>query len=104
MPRCFELLLESLPDFDDVYDKAIHIFLYMARTRFFDGVNKRMGRLMVNGVLLSAGYPAINLPAKRKLEFNELMLEFYESGDERLMNRFMRSCVDPRVLKLMERP
>jgi hypothetical protein len=59
---------------------------------------------MMNGVLLSAGYPAINLPVKRKLEFNELMLDFYASGDEGPMNAFMRSCVDPRVVKLMERP
>lgn len=101
--RCFELLVESLPQYNDIYDKAIHVFLYMARTQFFYDVNKRMGRFMMNGVLLGAGYPAINLPAKRKLEFNELMLDFYTSGDEAPMNHFMRSCVDPRVIKLMER-
>lgn len=103
LPRCFDVLVESLSDFDDVYDKAIHVFLYMARAQFFYDVNKRMGRFMMNGVLLSAGYPAINLPAKRKLEFNELMLDFYESDDERPMNRFMRSCVDPRVVQFMKR-
>lgn len=103
LPRCFQTLVESLPSFDDVYDKAIHVFLFMARTQFFFDVNKRMGRFMMNGVLLSAGYPAINLPAKRKLEFNELMLDFYASGDEEPMNAFMRSCVDPRVVTLMKR-
>lgn len=69
---------------------------------FYD-VNERLGRFMMNDVLLKAGYPAINLPAKRKLEFNELMLDFYASGDEAPMNAFMRSCVDPGVVKLMER-
>jgi Fic family protein len=108
LPRCFELLVESLAGIDDVYDKAIHVFLYMARIQFFyDGAfhygNRRMGRFMMNGILLSAGYPAINLPAKRKLEFNELMLDFYKSADERAMNQFMRSCVDPRIVKLMAR-
>jgi Fic family protein len=100
---CFEWLVESLPNFVDVYDRAIHVFLSMARAQFFFDVNKRMGRFMMNGVLLSAGYPAINLPAKRKLEFNELMLDFYASGDEGPMNAFMRSCVDPRVVKLMKK-
>lgn len=103
LPHCFELLIESLADYDDIYDAAIHVFLYMARAQFFYDVNKRMGRFMMNGVLLSAGFPAINLPAKRKLEFNELMLDFYESGNEMPMNQFMRSCVDPRVVQFMER-
>lgn len=103
LPRCFERLVESLPTFSDVYDGAIHVFLFMARAQFFFDVNKRMGRFMMNGVLLSAGYPPINLPAKRKLEFNELMLDFYASGDEGPMNTFMRSCVDPRVVKLMKK-
>lgn len=103
LPRRFENLVQSLPEISDIYDRAIHVFLFMARNQFFFDVNKRMGRFMMNGVLLDAGYPAINLPAKRKLEFNELMLDFYASGDEAPMNQFMRSCVDPRVIRLMER-
>lgn len=58
---------------------------------------------MMNGMLLDAGYPAINLPVKRKLEFNAKMLDFYMNGDETDMNLFMHSCVDPRVELLMER-
>jgi len=103
LPRCFEALVESLSGFNDVYDRAIHVFLAMARAQFFYDVNKRMGRFMMNGVLLSAGYPAINLSAKRKLEFNELMLDFYTSGDEGPMNAFMRSCVDSRMVTLMKK-
>ena len=56
---------------------------------------------MMNGVLLDAGYPAINLPAKRQLEFNQLMLAFYTSGDEGAMNQFLRSCLDERVIDIM---
>ena len=56
---------------------------------------------MMNGILLSAGYPALNLSAKRKLEFNELMMRFYDSGDEVEMNAFMRSCIDPRMVEIM---
>ena len=56
---------------------------------------------MMNGILLSAGYPAINLSAKRKLEFNELVMRFYDSGDETEMNSFMRSCVDLRLVEIM---
>jgi len=57
---------------------------------------------MMNGHLLSHGYPAINIPASRQLEFNELMLAFYESGNQVDMNRFVRSCMDERVVRIMK--
>lgn len=34
----------------------------------------------------------IALPAKRQLEFNQLMLDFYETGNQKPMNTFLRSC------------
>jgi Fic family protein len=101
LPSKFNALMVSLNEIEDVYDKAIHVFLSMARNQFFYDVNKRMGRLMMNGVLLSAGYPPLNLSAKKKLEFNELMMRFYDSGDEVEMNAFMRSCIDPRFIEIM---
>ncbi|MFZ1343049.1 Fic family protein [Thiothrix eikelboomii] len=102
LPTRFDAMVQDLTNLSDIYDQAIHIFLTMARCQFFYDVNKRMGRLMMNGHLLQQGYPAINLPAKRQLEFNQLMLAFYESGDEVAMNAFMRSCLDPRVLRIMQ--
>lgn len=101
LPIHFEAMVTDLAEIDDVYDQAIHVFLTMARCQFFYDVNKRMGRFMMNGHLLQHGYPAINLPAKRQLEFNMLMLAFYASGDETAMNAFMRSCMDERVLRIM---
>lgn len=97
----FEKLQAELKSMADIYDRAIHAFLAMARNKFFDDVNKRMGRFMMNGILLSAGYPAINLPAKKKLEFNQLMLPFYETGDETAMNAFMRGCLNEKMIMLM---
>lgn len=61
-----------------------------------------MGRFIMNGLLLSCAYPAINLQAKRQLEFNQLMLNFYETGDQKPMNTFMRSCLDEKVVKIMK--
>jgi Fic family protein len=97
----FARLVTALEGMEDIYDQAIHLFLQMARCRFFYDVNKRMGRFMMNGHLLSQGYPAINLPAKRQLEFNTEMLAFYASGDETAMNALLRSCLDPRIIAIM---
>lgn len=102
LPARFATMVADLANITDIYDQAIHLFLTMARCQFFYDVNKRMGRFMMNGHLLQHGYPAINLPAKRQLEFNTLMLAFYASGDESAMNAFLRSCMDTRVLRIMQ--
>lgn len=83
------------------YERAIFIFLSMARTQFFYDVNKRMGRFMMNGLLLDQGLPAINLPAARQLEFNEKMLRFYQSGDVSEMTGFILTCLDSTTVAIM---
>ena len=98
----FDRMVAKASKISDIYDRAIHLFLTMARCQFFYDVNKRMGRFIMNGLLLSLGYPAINLPAKRQLEFNQLMLTFYETGDQKQMNTFLRSCLDEKVIKIMK--
>jgi Fic family protein len=102
LPAVFEKMINDALKISDIYDRAIHFFLTMARCQFFYDVNKRMGRFIMNGLLLSCGYPAINLPAKRQLEFNQLMLNFYKTGDQNPMNAFLRSCLDEKVIKIMK--
>lgn len=101
LPDLFLSITESMYKLSDIYDQAIHLFLSMARNQFFYDVNRRMGRFMMNGLLLNNGYPAINLPTKRQLEFNTLMLQFYDSNDQQAMNTFLRSCLDMRVIDIM---
>lgn len=97
----FSELEAELAAVEDVYERAIHCFLNMARTQYFYDVNKRMGRFMMNGILLSAGYPAINVKARRQLEFNERMLVFYETGEESPMQEFLISCLDQKYIAVM---
>ena len=53
---------------------------------------------MMNGILLDEGYPIINVPVKKQLEFNTLMLEFYSSNDMSKMNRFLRNCLHEKII------
>ena len=94
-------MIGDLKSISDIYDQSIFLFLTMARMQFFYDVNKRMGRFMMNGLLLSRGFPAINLPAKRQLEFNQLMTGFYASNKTKSMNSFLRSCLNQRVIDIM---
>ena len=106
-PELFARMIEEAEKIQDVYDRAVFYFLRMARSQFFYDVNKRahckwIGRFMMNGFLLQNGYPAINLPAKRQLEFNRLMLDFYSTGDQDAMNNFLRSCLDKKIINIMK--
>jgi Fic family protein len=102
LPVLFDGMVTEAMSITDIYDQAIFVFLSMARYQFFYDVNKRMGRFMMNGILLNAGFPAINLPAKQQLEFNRLMLKYYDTGEQKNMNSFLRSCLDERVVKIMQ--
>ena len=61
--------------------RALCIFLFGAKNQFFYDGNKRVSRLMANGVLLGSGYPALNIKVKDRLEFNTKMIEFYDSDN-----------------------
>ena len=97
----FELMVKQALDIKDVYTQSIFLFLEMARNQFFYDVNKRMGRFIMNANLLQQGYPVINVSVKRQLEFNQKMLNFYESHDHVEMTEFMLSCLDGRVVEIM---
>lgn len=86
---------------EDLYKRAVYIFLEMARSQYFYDVNKRMGRFVMNAILLHSGFPVINLPAKRQLEFNQKMLRFYDTRDHEEMTQFMLSCIDAQTIKIM---
>ena len=99
--RLEKKVCQSAIDIEQTYTHAISLFLQMARIQFFYDDNKRLGRLMMNGILLINGLPVINLPAKKQLEFNQLMLNFYSSNDEQPMQGFMRACLERKILEIM---
>lgn len=101
LDECFKVMVEQASHIKDIYKQSIFIFLEMARYQFFYDVNKRMGRFIMNGNLLQHGYPVINVPAKRQLEFNKKMLNFYESHNHEEMIEFMLSCIDSRIIDIM---
>ncbi len=94
-------LIGENKDNNTTYQYSISVFLQMARYQFFFDGNKRTGRLIMNGILLSNGLPIINLPATKQLEFNQLMTKFYPTNIEDDMQKFMLSCLDERIITIM---
>ena len=99
LPAIFERGREALGQIDDLHTRAMCTFLFVSLNQFFWDGNKRTGRLLMNGELLSNGHDAITVPAKRREEFNRKMVEFYDSKDASEMMRFLASCSLDKTLR-----
>lgn len=73
-------------------ERALAFFLFGALQQFFFDGNKRSSRLMMNGILMSAGLDAISIPAARAQEFNERMVQFYLTREASGMMAFLLDC------------
>ncbi len=72
---------------------AYRFFLSSARNQYFWDGNKRTGQLMMSGVLMSNGYLPVTIAAKHRLEYNKLMIPFYETGDTKAMEAFLKKNI-----------
>jgi Fic family protein len=73
-------------------EQALAYFLFAALQQFYFDGNKRTGRSMMNGHLMSHGIDAISVPAARRLEFNTGMVEFFRTRRAADMFGFLTSC------------
>jgi len=82
--------IEYLNSIINPLERAIAMFLFGSLNQFF--YDERTSRLMMNGILLSNGFDAINVPAKKKLEFNQSMIAFYDTQQADKIMDFMVNC------------
>lgn len=100
LPSLFERGRKALSEIGDVHARAMCAFLFVALNQLFWDGNRRTGRLLMNGELLSNGYDAITVPAARRVEFNQKMVEFYNSKNASDMMRFLASCSLDKTLRM----
>lgn len=89
--RVFQQGVAALADCPP-FERATGFFLFGALQQFFFDGNKRTSRFMMNGVLMSHGIDAISVPAARAHEFNEKMVDFYQTRDGTDMIAFLAEC------------
>jgi Fic family protein len=76
-------------------DLAFEIFLWGALNQFFYDGNKRTSRLVSNMVLILEGQGIFNIKAKDRLQFNTLMVEFYNTREADNIFEFLyTSCLE----------
>jgi hypothetical protein len=62
-------------------DLAFEIFLWVSLNQFYYDGNKRISRLAANMILISAGQGILNVRVKDRLQFNILMVRFYNTRE-----------------------
>ncbi len=88
----FRYTLDDILTIKDIQEQAYRLHLDFAYNQFFYDGNKRTGLLMMNGHLMSHGYPPLSIPAKRLHEYNSGMIRFYEHGAYDTMMVFLKQC------------
>ena len=81
LDKVYQENLDFLNNIKEPTIQALTCFLLNAKSQYFYDGNKRTARLMMNGILLSSGYPMLNIKAKDKLAFNTMMIEYYDNDD-----------------------
>lgn len=89
LPSLFQQLLVAQQLLQTPIECGITTFLSFAKNQFFWDGNKRTGRLLMNGILLTEGQDMITVSAKYREEFHAKMICFYDTHDASEMFSFM---------------
>lgn len=77
-----------------VTDKAIKLFLFIARSQMFWDGNKRTSLLSANKILISQGKGVLVIPEKILNDFHIRLTDFYESNDYTKIDSFLyENCI-----------
>jgi len=92
LSRIYENGIIAIQNSENVLERALVTYLFSALNQFFFDGNKRTGRLMMNGVLMTHGYRYLSIPGSRKDEFDKAMIDFYDTKDATKIMAMMLSC------------
>lgn len=70
-------------------EQALNAFTWGARGQFFWDGNKRTSMTFANKILISNGAGILTITDKHMEEFNTLLCEFYDSGDDIALKQFL---------------
>lgn len=86
--------IKEMEQIEDVELKALKYFCYIARTQMFLDGNKRVAQLMTNKVLIENNIGIFQIPIEKLEEFKEMLIEYYETGNDIKIIGFMKEyCI-----------
>lgn len=86
--------IQQIEHIEDIELRALKYFCYIARTQMFIDGNKRVAQLMANKVLIENDIGIFQVPIEKLEEFQGMLIEFYETGDDVMIIGFMKeNCI-----------
>lgn len=89
--------IDELDKNEDVENKALKYFCFIARTQMFIDGNKRVAQLMANKILIENNVGIFQIPIEKLEEFKTLLIAFYETNDDTYIISFMKTFCIKRV-------
>lgn len=83
--------LENILSAPDTFaaDKALEAFTWGVRGQFFWDGNKCTSLMLANKILVSAGAGIMTITDKYMEQFNSLLLDYYNTGDDEELKQFL---------------
>jgi len=90
----FDKELPAILSIRNIEERAIRLFLWGAYNQFFCDGNKRTSRIVTNIVLMHYDVGIFNIKAKDIVEFNTLMVDFYNTNETTYIYPFLKEkCI-----------
>jgi Fic family protein len=90
----FETEIHNILDGYNIVEQAIRIFLWGSLNQFYWDGNKRTARIIANGILINEGIGVFNIKTKDILEFNTLIIDFYDTKNANNIVQFLsKKCI-----------
>lgn len=94
LEEVFKADIDKINSIDNLLERAIILNLWLSYCKFFYDGNKRTARLSSNLILLSNDIGVLSIPARYKVEYNKLMLDFYETLEaDEVIKFILEKCI-----------
>lgn len=91
------IIMEAMNEIEQIEEielRALKYFCFIARTQMFIDGNKRVAQLMANKVLIENNIGIFQIPIEKLEEFKGMLIDFYETGNDRKIIGFMKEyCI-----------
>ena len=88
-----ETRLQEISAIVDPTEKALEYFCYAVRGQLFWDGNKRTSTIVASKLLMENGSGVLTIGKKEALPFNEALLHYYDTADEKPLKSCLRGCI-----------
>lgn len=86
--------LDTISAISDSVERALEYFCYAVKAQLFWDGNKRTSTLVANQIIVSAGFGILSIGKKQAQNFNDSLLEYYNTDNAEPLKSCLRQCIE----------